>query len=343
MILRILLSIILFLLMATDASSSGKDYFWNKGRGYKGFRYGNSDGVTLHNRTDAAISDSITLLEPTANFMLTFTAREDGGKPRIRILDGKTPGWGFFISDGKEKIWITIDRDEKKTLLSSESGIKITAIKNGETILNTTVATGIDLSAGPNIWRLSLSRGTLALSTGNKGLQPVAEIPFGEMACKTFGYAAAPGATLDFYDISLRSEKVCETRMHVPFDESLLNSKFKNSKDSLEGVWAIFDHTLEETLLKKGGDYNVAIVKNGDIYDMIYLSGARVNNSQWHPGMSKGRLLPTSFDGIYHVEWIDVEGKMLSHEIEAQKDGNRILQIQFPYQSSVIRLRKIRP
>lgn len=120
-----------------------------------------------------------------------------------------------------------------------------------------------------------------------------------------------------------------------------LKQRLDDSEDPLEGIWVIFDRTLDESLLRLGGDYKLAIVKNHDRYDIIYLEGARVNGNIWKPGMIKGHLLPTPFSGLYNLRWKDSEGKVLSNSITAQSGEGNTLLLQFPYHSSTIRLRRI--
>ena len=113
-----------------------------------------------------------------------------------------------------------------------------------------------------------------------------------------------------------------------------------SSRDPMEGIWVIFDRNLDESLLKPGGDYVLAIVREGERYLMIYLEGAAVNSQKWSPGMIKGILNPTYFNGIYDTEWIDAECQSLNNGVKSQYGEGETLTIQFPYHSSSLRLRK---
>lgn len=287
------------------------------------------------------MADTLTLLMQRDNFSLTFTCRDDGGDPKPAAVSRKAAAWGFFILSPAGELWITVRRGDGSRLLSTASELKVSVVINGETIRETTVSEGFDTSGGPNVWRLTATPGELSLSGGNRGLRKVADIPLNQ-GCSSFGFAVAPGGSLSVADISLRSGGMASGVAPTQYDPDTLKKLLENPSDSIEGLWAMFDRTLEETLLRPGGDYRLAIVKNGESFDIVYLSGARVNASAWREGMLKGRLHPSLFDGIYHLEWFDSEGKSLSYEIDAQIGDNRILEIQFPYQSSVMRLRKIR-
>ena len=98
---------------------------------------------------------------------------------------------------------------------------------------------------------------------------------------------------------------------------------------------------IDEKMLKTGGDYRLAIIKSKDrdSYEIIYLSGGVVNGSKWKRGMIKGYITPMPFDSVYEIEWIGASGKTLKG-IKAQKEGD-ILTLQFPSQSSSLRLRKL--
>lgn len=317
------------------------DLFLNRGRGYGSFRHATAGGIVIDNKGDSMIADTLQLPEGMNGFSLTFTARDDGGESRPSALSRKTPAWGFFIFSPDGELWITVKRGEGTRLLSTASEMRITVERNGESLGEATVSEGFDTSGGPNVWRLTAAPGELVLAGGNHGLRKVIGIPL-RSGCSGFGFAAAPGGYLLVSDVSLRSEDGDPALSATLYDRETLKKLLENPSDSIEGIWAVFDRTLEETLLRSGGDYRLAIVRNGESFDIVYLSGAKVNASAWREGMLKGRLHPSPFEGIFHLEWIDSEGKTLSHEIDAQTGDDRTLQIQFPYHSSVMRLRKIR-
>ena len=107
----------------------------------------------------------------------------------------------------------------------------------------------------------------------------------------------------------------------------------------MEGIWGVFDLMLEDDRLRMGGDYLLALVKSDTGYDILYIGGAVKNPSSWSPGILKGRLVASPFEGIYNVEWIDVTGKTVEG-IKAQSD-NGLLRLVFPDDSSELRLRKV--
>ena len=119
-----------------------------------------------------------------------------------------------------------------------------------------------------------------------------------------------------------------------------IESKLRNSADPVEGIWEEFDRTLDESKLRIGGRYRLAIIKAPEGYSIVYLSGAVKNPTLWKRGMVKGTLLKTSFPDVYDIEWKSAGGGKVDGEIKAQREGS-VIAIQFPYHNSTLRLRKV--
>ena len=72
------------------------------------------------------------------------------------------------------------------------------------------------------------------------------------------------------------------------------------------GIWTQLDRENDPDYARPGGNYTLAVVPNplnaGD-YLIIYLDGAVVNESSWKPGLIKGRLEQTPFEGLYNLKW----------------------------------------
>lgn len=57
--------------------------------------------------------------------------------------------------------------------------------------------------------------------------------------------------------------------------------------------------------------------------------------------MCKGHLRPTPFANLFDVEWVDAEGDVMAHDVQAEFDPlSQTLTVQFPYQGSSLRFRK---
>lgn len=324
--------------------------YWNKARGYAPFSHALPDGLTLDNKGEAPLTDSVLLDVPMKGYSLSFRATN---------IDAARSGWGLFLtrSDGS-RTWITVTGEEKHDGISSRAALKVAATDGATATPSATawLTDGADCHSGPNIWRVEAEGRFLALYGGNRQSVKVLEIPSGEASLTSFGFTASPGCRLRLDDITL------EPRVTTAYNEGLtvtdretLCDYLDNVSGSPEGIWAMFDRTLEEDLLRQGGDYTVAIVKaeafpsekmplrddGRQMFLILYLSGARVNAAKWKPGMLKGTLTATPFNGIYDAVWIDAEGQPLSREIKAQTAADGTLGIQFPYQSSAIRLRRV--
>lgn len=155
---------------------------------------------------------------------------------------------------------------------------------------------------------------------------------------------SAPGYDVDGIRYETHSPRQGE-QLYAP-DLYELCRKIEECPDPICGVWTLFDRTLEENLLRLGGDYRVAVLPGAEpgVYDIVYLSGARVNAPAWLPGMRKGCLRRHEFDGIYSLTWIDSSFAPMSNGLTADtSESSTVLNISFPYQQSALRLRKTVP
>ena len=315
--------------------------YCNDSRGYSPFSHALPDGVTLVNDTEFPQTDSCRLASPLTDFSLTFRAV----CPRHPFGFSVTPSAG-------PKIWITVSQKEVPDIISSSPALEINASLEGDAqpLASVSVTDGFDLHQGPNIWRLQSDNGMLTLSAGNRQLSKILSIPTVDNSLAAFSFTAAPGASLKVQDIILEGNPSTGSPQSVDVDA--LRTRLETSDDPIEGYWAVFDRNLEENLLRMGGDYRLAIVNADDsalppapsetaTYNIVYLDGARVNAPSWLPGMIKGSLHSSPFPGIFSVTWLDANGLPLDHEIKAQTDAEGLLTIQFPYQNSTLRLRKI--
>lgn len=162
--------------------------------------------------------------------------------------------------------------------------------------------------------------------------------------CSKIGLRLPSGKGLLLKSIKCETGRDPGCRMTEWTDQDKLKEYLKRSADPLEGIWTLYGSTLEDTLLRMGGDYRLALVCNGNGYDIIYLSGAAVGRDRWQRGMIKGHLVATDFGGVYGLVWYDAEMKRMDHELKAQTEefGN-VLRLYFPYQDSSVVLRKVTP
>lgn len=89
----------------------------------------------------------------------------------------------------------------------------------------------------------------------------------------------------------------------------------------VEGFWSIKNNQIRSQNAMLGGSYELAIVANGENYDVIYLSGAEKYPGKWHEGDVKGRLKYVR-DGFYEVVWYDAEGEMIKNVYMTSHQNN---------------------
>lgn len=327
--------------------------YWNKGRGYAPFLHATGDGIVIDNSSCATLIDSCLLQNPVTDFSLTFRVSNINSKPGCKYpytkADGAkgsvaNPPWGFFISPQQgKKTWFSVIPVEKDDPFSSAPALRIVVNTEGDDspVYSTTVGSGLNPYDGANVWRLAKSGDCLILSAGDRGMTELASVGVSGK-CRAFGFAVTPGGRIRVTDISLQpGPPIADLEAGEWNDTGKLDRYFADSDDSLEGFWTVFDRTLDESLLRLGGDYRLAIVRNGGKYDIIYIDGAITNAGKWKTGMTKGSLIPDSFPGIFNVEWIDAEGRIMRNGIKAQTGEGGTLLLQFPYQSSTLRLRRL--
>lgn len=338
--------------LMTLAGNPDNALHWNQSRGYEPFRYATPHGIHIDNSSSGNIVDYYNFETASHGFTLSFRAANLNAHPSKQFTyytpDGKksrrkNPEWHFFALAGNDTIMLTVKSEEKTDAFTSFQAVSVAAslASDNSIIASTTVADNIDCFSGINLWKLTLSDNALRIDAGNSRLHTIIDAPIQSGPFSGFGFAAGPAACLEVTNItaSTHSSKISP---QTPWSNlGHLQDYLNESKDEMEGYWTVFDRTLEESLLLLGGDYQFAIVRDEDRYLIIYLSGARVNACLWKAGMIKGVLTPGPFPGIYSVDWTDSEGLKMNHDIKAQAGEGGTLSIQFPYQSSVIRLRRI--
>lgn len=326
---------------------------FNAGRGYEPFAHATPEGVLISNTTPSPLTDSIILTEPAASATISFRVKNRHAHPShtypYLLPSGKEkrvkcPAWTVFIGDSAgHRLRLTLSTKEAEGPLSSEPYTSVMTSFEGTTGFEPVyqpsevlIESGKLPFHGETLWTVTAASGELSVVAGSHEPIRVLSYPNQLSEISTFGFSAAPGGEILISDISF----ISDGPPAEIYDPATLPAILSESNDPIEGYWQIFDRSLEESLLRLGGDYKLAVVKDHDRYAIIYLDGARVNAAQWKPGMVKGWLTPNVFPGLYTLEWLDAEGKPLSNSVSAQLTDEGVLTIQFPYQSSEIRLRR---
>lgn len=339
------------LLFSVVIFSHAETLHWNKGRGYSPFRYATQAGILIENSTDSLVYDYFSLPYPSHDFKLKFRAKNINGHPARKYpylnSHGKTvnisnPHWGFFLTTNRDTVAITLKGGEKSGAFEPTPSLDVTfyyfSTKKSETLSLTDKINPYD---GDNLWQISVTENNFSIAAGNRDLNIIYQShnTFGEVSA--FGFFAGWGDALLVSDIraEYQSPSHPSSTSHLLIEN--ISEYLASSDDELEGYWTIFDRELEESLIKLGGDYTLACIKDQEGYIFCYLEGATVNSKEWEKGDVKMKLTPTAFPGIFDVEWIDASKELMSHQIKAQRGEGNTLSIQFPYQASRLRLRKI--
>ena len=182
---------------------------------------------------------------------------------------------------------------------------------------------------------------TFSVSIGSRYLKKTISHKIADFDVAHMGYITHPAAQLQIERSQLLISTYPQATLMTEWNSESIVAHFNQSVDPLEGYWALLDRSLDDDLLRLGGNYTFALIRNGKGYDLIYISGADINSGSWREGMLKARLTPTKFGGNYHITWWDSNMMPLSKDLIASVENNLLMTIQFPYQSSHIRLHRI--
>jgi len=102
------------------------------------------------------------------------------------------------------------------------------------------------------------------------------------------------------------------------------------------GSYAYLDRSTDPAVARPGGRYRLAVVPDPDGTEsllIIYIAGAEVEPSFWKPGMLKGILRPTPFEGQYDLVWYDAHGAPIPYGSDSYAlfdSAASILTLNFP-------------
>lgn len=323
---------------------------WNLKRGYSPFHHATPKGIIIENTSDTIQYDFFRMDQPVSGFTLDFRAANLHANPAKKYpffsSEGvkklvSNPKWGFFLNLDNDTIIVSVNGKEMPDGIESEHVADINIFKWPYSLLfSTEIKHNINPYDGDNLWNVNFTDNSLRFRAGTRGLLEF----FGmELACDTlrgFGFFAGWGANIKISDINLKY-KVTDSITSGKSDIRNINEYMKESADPIEGLWTVFDRDLEETLLKLGGDYTLASIRENEKYYFYYLDGANISKSNWKEGDIKIILSPSPFPSIFNVIWYDSQKQPLSNDIKAQQGEGNTLIFQFPYQSSKLRLRKL--
>ncbi|MBD5312123.1 MAG: hypothetical protein HDS13_08235 [Bacteroides sp.] len=308
--------------MLTTAATVRQDILrCNAACGYGSFTEATADGL---NTTDGPCRAIVNVA--TDGFRFTFRSHNH-------------TDWRLsLVSTQGDTVRISVKGAEIADVISSQRGLKITATYALE-IYDTVLLSEISASGGTNAWQLIHNDGTLTISGGKSDYVSRLALPLSADFIPTQIIFDTDNKTKGALITDILLMPVTSSRPPIR-DMAQLQNQLLQSTQRYEGYWQMFDSEFDEDLLRSGGDYRLILVAENDGYDMVYSDGARINPGFWQPGMIKGRLEGTPFEGIYNVIWYDAEGHLMDYGLKAQFESDNTLSIQFPYQSSRIRLQR---
>lgn len=356
------LAVILLSLYATVCKASSnttyRDIYLNKTRGYGQLAVCATDTADGKLTLRAPGPDNIRRMLPSdpysddaGGFIFRFRAADHhipyDSRHSFTDTDGQQhnttpPGWSIILSCGQTDVSFTIRPVSDNNIISPAPALGLCIRIGSSTIENKILTEGLDTRSACNSFLLDFDGKTAVLNGGNRKYAPLTSVTL-PAAPDSIGFEVTPGGNTSFSDISLtpRQTSIPETRSEWMADGAIEN-RLKNPVNRLEGIWTLFDSTLDDSLMRHGGDYRLALVEHTDgSLLLLYLEGARTASTLWKKGMTKVRLIPTGVDGVYDAEWTDASGRRLNYGIKAQRESPSTLRIMFPYQNSQIRLQRL--
>lgn len=157
------------------------------------------------------------------------------------------------------------------------------------------------------------------------------------------GYYVAPGAMISIERAVLSQGEASSTSapLYTHWTREALDRHFEQSKNPFEGYWTYLDRDMEDSWLKLGGRYTVALVETEQGYDVIYIEGAQVKKSLWQLGMKKGEMHKTIFTDNFSGKWIDATFEPIDEDVYVTFESGVILNFKFPVYKSQVRFSKV--
>ena len=192
-----------------------------------------------------------------------------------------------------------------------------------------------------NTVHIALSDSATTILLGNDKLSLIASLPQIPLVTGSrFGVYSGKGALVAIDRMVIQSTHSPAGDLTTRWTAQSLNEHFAASSDPIEGYWDYLDRSLNESQLRLGGRYRIALVKSPTGYDIIYVSGAEVDEHLWRTGMLKGSLTPTRFIDNYALLWYDTEKQPFAADVHATIENVSILTLHFPLAGSQMRFSK---
>ncbi len=212
--------------------------------------------------------------------------------------------------------------------------------RNGEEDVKhvTTLERGVSLQKGANSLAVEWDRGRMKLFVGAKEPELVMDVEYPKPVQPQC--AILYSGRFKLLSLVTESEENKPRLLATSYSKAMLDDRFAASVDPIEGYWSYLDRETDDARARLGGRYDLAIVREGDEYLLLYVGGADVNSSNWKPMMVKGRMTPTPFKSHYDLTWYDSMMVPMDDDTFSMVDDEMILTLKFPVYRSQLRFYK---
>ncbi len=315
-------------------------------------KYAEESGfLEIHNTSSRPIFETRTFDTDSKIFSYQLRAMTNDRNPKSRFFannKANTYGivWNFHDSDNYEALKISWRNSSPYDDVINQKSLELElqSISNGKTksILKKQITENVSTDGNYNsIQILFDGRNKLTVKIGDKYLKEVAVIDnasFGKSS--NIGYFVEKDAQISVRRILFKSEPNKEDLHKTEYTQSKLDSIFEHSRDPNEGYWRYLDRNMDETLMKLGGKYRIAVVRVDDGYELLYAGGATTLSNLWQPYMLKGKLTATPFIDNYDLVWHNAKKEPISDEAYAFFSEN-ILTLKMPLLKAEVRFYKV--
>ncbi len=217
----------------------------------------------------------------------------------------------------------------------------VTVTRGSNNLATWTLTEWLDMGDGLNSVAAEVIGDRLTVMVGGRQLHVVGSVSVSRSA-PTVGAGVAIGsaACVSLERTVLFTTDDKNTNIDTALNATALEEHFARSNDAVEGFYDYLDRDMNEKHARLGGRYTIALVRDGDGYDIIYVGGAIVNPQEWYTGRLKGRLSLTPFNANYDLLWYDATGAEAPAESFGSLDGGSILSLHFPLFDTTMRFHR---
>ena len=320
------------------------------------------DGLLVEENATAATAitiDTMTVNSPTYRYQLRIAnLNNKQGKTRTikdpmtgakTTINGSEWGLVFNRDDNGNYLAVVLKCDNSAPFddITDERSMLVSLIQcdNGKNklIAQETISKDVSLEDGMNTICVDVDDRSVCVSIGKDGLRHVLESSINQPTSHcNVGYLIGPGArvAIERSVLTINNEKTIGSAT-TQWTQEALDAHLAQSTDPMEGYWKYLDRDMQDEWLRLGGRYTIAVVKAEDGYDLIYMQGAEVKKSLWHPGMLKGHITKTAFTDNYDAMWIDATMEPFDKDVYSSIENGIILTLNFPVYRSQIRFAKV--